>query len=175
MRTLSPSTTVSTRNPSHLISKSQSGSSNGAPTSVASIGEMKLGLARPVFLTIAHMMRRAVESYAAATFSCGRTRGPPPDGPLARSRRPLPLCGRLDGSLILHLGGLDHDRGQGRVRLCPSGADIRRERLADSRVVRLTDAISGMPTAKGLDRGHDLVELVETLHDDREGLHQDLA
>ena len=67
-RTLSPSTTVSTRNPSHLISNSQSGPSNGAPTSVASIGGMKLGLATAVFLAMGHIMRRGVESHATATL-----------------------------------------------------------------------------------------------------------
>ena len=39
-----PSTMVSTRKPSHLTSNSQSGSSNGPPTSVASIGAMNAGL-----------------------------------------------------------------------------------------------------------------------------------
>ena len=42
-RTRPPSTTASTRNPSHLTSNSQPGSSNGAPTRVASMGGMNAG------------------------------------------------------------------------------------------------------------------------------------
>src|SRR5689334_6231165 len=43
-RTWPRSTTVSTRKPSHLISNDHAGSSNGAATSVASIGSMNSGI-----------------------------------------------------------------------------------------------------------------------------------
>ena len=48
IRTEPSSTTASTRNPSHLTSNSQSGPSNGAATSVASIGGTNAGRVRGV-------------------------------------------------------------------------------------------------------------------------------
>ena len=122
----------------------------------------------------APMMRRRVGDASRA-----------PRGPPRHLVDPTVTMRRFGG---VHIGrALDHDRGQRSVRRRPGGPDIGRERLAEPllerpeqrlahcRVVLLADAVACMATAECLDRRHDLVELVEALHDDRQGLHEDLA
>ena len=76
-RTSSPSTTASTRKPSHLTSNDQSGSSNGAATSVASIGGMKAGIASDGVFAARRLGTRFSQGQRRDRRDAGGCRGTP--------------------------------------------------------------------------------------------------
>ena len=65
-RSSSPRSVQSARYPSHLISKSQSGSSNGSATSVASISDLGCGTGS----RLTRCARRGAEAWRALGFDC---------------------------------------------------------------------------------------------------------